>query len=70
MKPRPALRLKAALLRTDERKFTARSKSVGEHYAGKHEGKRESNQSKEKAVFGMHTFGISYWLFVDVSFVD
>jgi len=37
------------LLRTDERKFAARSKSVGEHYAGKHEGKRHTDKSKSKS---------------------
>src|SRR6516225_7501375 len=42
-------------LRTDECKYGTRSKGVGEHYAGKHEGKCHADKSESKAVFGMRT---------------
>jgi len=59
-------------LRTDEPTFTADATTDlrwREHSAGHHQAKRKTNQSKNKAVFEMLTFGISYWLFIDVSFV-
>jgi hypothetical protein len=64
---------RAGSLRTDKPAFAgvhATTNSLWrEYYTRHHEAKRETNQSKEKAVFEM-LIGISYWLFVDVSFVD
>jgi hypothetical protein len=44
------------LLRTDERNFSA-DECWRKHYAGKHEGKRHTDESKNKAVDGMLTIG-------------
>jgi hypothetical protein len=57
-------------LRTNERIFAGDSTTNGhwrEYCAGKHEGKRDTNQSKNKSVPAMITIGIFLLPFVDFS---
>jgi hypothetical protein len=57
-------------LRTEERNFAARSKSMREHYASNHEGKRNTDKSKSKAVFGMLTIGFLIRALVHVRLLE
>src|SRR6516162_6436846 len=56
-------------LRTAECKFGTRSKGVGEHYAGKHEGKCHADKSESKAIFGMRTRRLFFRTLLDVCFL-
>jgi hypothetical protein len=56
-------------LRTDEWNFAA-NECWREHYAGNHEGKRNTNKSKNKAVFGMLVIGFFVRALVDVRSVE
>ncbi len=59
-------------LRTYERNFAADSttnRQRREYCAGNHEGKRKTNESKNKAVFGSIAIGVSCRRFVDVGLV-
>ncbi len=47
-------------LRTGKQKFDARSKGIGEDYAGNHEGKCHADKSEDKAISGTIGFFIRF----------
>jgi hypothetical protein len=67
------VRLRVAPLRADERSLDANSTADGcwrKNCAGNHEGKRQADKNKNKAVFGMLTIGRFLWTLVDARIVD